>query len=123
MAIDLFADTTASENPGVLAMTERAAARIKTLVAKDGRAGLLFRVSVSGGGCSGFQYHFDFDETRRAGDVAFDHHGVTMVIDPESLAVLDGSEVDYVEELIGASFRVANPKASSTCGCGVSFSL
>jgi iron-sulfur cluster insertion protein len=104
-------------------MTASAAKRVATMIAQDGGSGLMLRVSVSGGGCSGFQYGFSFDDTVNADDRTFERDGVTLVVDEVSLDLLAGSEVDYVEELIGASFQINNPQATSSCGCGSSFSI
>lgn len=104
-------------------LTESAAKRINALKAMEGREGLMLRLAVSGGGCSGFSYGFSLDDQRREDDHLFEDHGVALVIDDTSLDLLAGSTVDYVEELIGASFTVKNPNASSTCGCGSSFAV
>ena len=103
-------------------LTERAARRITQIAAED-PAHKLFRVSVEGGGCSGFQYKFDMVEMVEADDLVVERAGARMLIDPVSLDYLKGSEVDFVDDLIGASFRVRNPNAQSSCGCGTSFSL
>ena len=104
-------------------MTASAAKRVAALMAQEGDGGLMLRVAVSGGGCSGFQYGFSFDDTVNADDRTFERDGVTLVVDEVSLDLLDGSEVDYVEELIGASFQINNPQATSSCGCGSSFAI
>lgn len=104
-------------------LTESAAKRISALKALDGKEGLMLRLAVSGGGCSGFSYGFSLDDQRREDDHLFEDYGVTLVVDDTSLDLLAGSTVDYVEELIGASFTVKNPNASSTCGCGSSFAV
>jgi iron-sulfur cluster insertion protein len=104
-------------------MTESAAKRIAWLIAQEGDAGLMLRLSVSGGGCSGFQYGFSFDNTRQAEDHLFERDGVKMVVDETSLDLLAGAEVDYVEDLVGSSFQVKNPNATSSCGCGSSFAI
>lgn len=106
-----------------LTISENAAKRIQFLIDGEGDPELMFRVTVSGGGCSGFQYGFSLDKTTEDDDILFEQHGVRMVIDEASLEILDGSEVDYVEELIGSAFRVQNPHATSTCGCGTSFAM
>jgi iron-sulfur cluster insertion protein len=98
----------------------RRIARLKELEANDG---LMLRIAVSGGGCSGFQYGFSLDDTRRADDRLFIKDGVGIVVDEVSLDLLRGSQVDYVEDLVGAYFAVNNPNAASTCGCGSSFSV
>jgi len=106
-----------------LTMTASAAKRVATLISQEGEGGLMLRVTVSGGGCSGFQYGFAFDDTMNADDRTFERDGVTLVVDEVSLDLLAGSEIDYVEELIGASFQINNPQATSSCGCGTSFSI
>lgn len=104
-------------------MTASAARRVVALIAQEGGPGLMLRVSVSGGGCSGFQYGFSLDDAVNADDRTFERDGVTLVVDEVSLDLLAGSEIDYVEELIGASFQIKNPQATSSCGCGSSFSI
>ena len=106
-----------------ITLSESAARRLAKMIAQEGQPNLMLRVSVSGGGCSGFQYGFSFDDTVNADDRTFERDGVTLVVDEVSLDLLDGSEVDYVEELIGASFQIKNPQATSSCGCGASFSV
>jgi iron-sulfur cluster insertion protein len=110
-------------NDRQVCLTENAARRVKRLRDLDGNAGLMLRLSVSGGGCSGFSYSFALDDQRTEDDQVFDQHGVTIVIDRTSLELVAGSTVDFVEDLIGSAFTVKNPNASSTCGCGSSFSL
>lgn len=105
-----------------LTITDRAAQRIGKILASEG-AGAMLRLSVEGGGCSGFQYKFDVDRTRADDDFTFEHGGVTVLVDPVSVNYLAGSQLDYVDDLIGASFRVNNPNATASCGCGTSFSL
>lgn len=100
-----------------------AARRITQLRKAQGNDRLMLRVAVSGGGCSGFQYGFSFDDTVGDDDRLFERDGVTLVVDDVSLDLLAGSEVDFVEELIGASFQIRNPNAASSCGCGTSFSI
>jgi iron-sulfur cluster assembly accessory protein len=105
-----------------VSVTERAARRIGEIL-KAEPAGAMLRLSVQGGGCSGFQYRFDIDRERAADDIAIDRDGITVLIDAVSLQYLAGSEIDFVDDLIGASFKVNNPKAKASCGCGTSFSL
>lgn len=105
-----------------LTMTERAARRIGEILRSE-PSGAILRLSVLGGGCSGFQYKFDVDRAKADDDVAIDRDGVVLLVDSVSLQYLAGSEVDYVDDLIGASFKVNNPKAKASCGCGTSFSL
>lgn len=104
-------------------LSERAAARVSALIEQQGNPDLKLRLTVSGGGCSGFQYGFDFDEAQKGDDIVVQRGGVTMLVDSMSLLYLMGSEVDYVEDLVGASFQVVNPNASSSCGCGSSFAI
>ncbi len=104
-------------------VTENAAKRVAWLIEQDGRDGLMLRVSVSGGGCSGFQYGFEFDDAMGEDDRTFERDGVSVVIDEVSLDLLAGSTIDFVEDLIGASFQITNPQATSSCGCGASFSI
>lgn len=104
-------------------LTERAAKRVAELAAAEGEPNLKLRLSVSGGGCSGFQYGFSFDDEAKADDRVFERDGVQLLVDEISLELLAGSEVDFVEELIGSSFQVRNPQAVSSCGCGTSFAI
>jgi iron-sulfur cluster insertion protein len=104
-------------------LTESAARRINEILASEGQAGFKLRVSVSGGGCSGFQYAFDLDHRQEDGDVAVERDGARVVIDGMSLLYLVGCEVDFVEDLTGSYFRINNPNASSSCGCGNSFAI
>lgn len=104
-------------------LTASAARRVAELARSEGKDGLMLRLTVSGGGCSGFQYGFSFDEQVNEDDLTFERDGVRLVVDDVSLDLLNGSEVDYVDELIGASFQVKNPNAASSCGCGTSFAL
>jgi iron-sulfur cluster insertion protein len=109
--------------PGPFSVTENAARRIGAILAKEGQPGLKLRISVSGGGCSGFQYGFALDDRDEDGDIAVEQDGATVVIDGMSLMYMMGCEVDYVEDLTGSYFRVTNPNASSSCGCGNSFAV
>lgn len=99
-----------------------AAARVATIAAKQGKPAIL-RLSVEGGGCSGFQYKFALAEAAEADDLVVEHDGVSLVVDPVSLDLVAGSMVDYVESLGGAAFKVENPNASAGCGCGSSFAV
>ena len=103
-------------------VTERAARRIAEIAAGEASNKLL-RVSVEGGGCSGFQYRFDMVGSAEADDIVLEREGAKVLIDRVSLDYLGGSEIDFVDDLMGASFRVKNPNAQSSCGCGTSFSL
>ena len=107
----------------LLDFSDSAAAKLKALQQEEGNPNLMLRVSVYGGGCSGFQYGFSFDETVNEGDITVDNGDVSLVIDPMSYQYLVGAEVDYTEGLEGAQFVVRNPNATTTCGCGSSFSL
>jgi len=106
-----------------IGISESAASRIAKLIAEDGNDDLMLRIAVSGGGCSGFQYGFNLDDKRGDDDHFFERDGVTVVVDEMSLELLAGSELDYVEDLIGSYFALKNPNATSTCGCGSSFSI
>ncbi len=105
-----------------LHITERAARRIKEIAAADPEKPL-FRVAVLGGGCSGFQYEFGFEPKSAPDDVVLERDGATVLVDSVSLVYLKGSEIDFVDELIGQAFRIKNPNAATSCGCGVSFSI
>jgi iron-sulfur cluster assembly accessory protein len=105
-----------------ITVTERAARRIGEILRAE-PSGAMLRLSVMGGGCSGFQYKFDVDRDKGDDDITIMRDGVTVLVDPVSLQYLAGSEIDFVDDLIGASFKVNNPKAKASCGCGTSFSL
>lgn len=105
-----------------MTLTEAAASRIKAILAKQPGVSLL-RVSVDGGGCSGFSYKFDFAEAKASDDILIERDGAAVVIDEMSLEFLRGSEIDFSTELIGAAFKINNPNATSACGCGTSFSV
>ena len=106
-----------------MTITDSCAKRIKELREMEGNDGLMLRVAVSGGGCSGFQYGFSLDDAIAEDDLTFEHGGVTVVVDETSLGLLEGSEVDYKTELGGSFFQIANPNATASCGCGSSFSI
>lgn len=103
-------------------VTDRAARRIAEIVAREAGTPML-RVSVEGGGCSGFQYRFDLVSASEADDLVIEKGGARVLIDPVSLGLLTGSEIDFVDDLIGAAFKVTNPNATASCGCGTSFSI
>ncbi len=103
-------------------VSERAARRISEILGPEG-PGAALRVSVEGGGCSGFQYKFEIGRERAEDDIAVVRDGATVLIDQVSIGYLKGSEIDFVDDLIGASFRVVNPLAKASCGCGTSFSI
>jgi iron-sulfur cluster insertion protein len=111
-----------AEMPAPLIFTDSAANKVKELITEEGNPELKLRVFVTGGGCSGFQYGFTFDEVKNEDDAAMEKNGVTLLIDPMSYQYLVGSEIDYQEGLEGAQFVIKNPGAKSTCGCGSSFS-
>lgn len=113
--------TTAEHNP--LFFTDAAAAKVRNLITEEGNDALMLRVFISGGGCSGFQYGFTFDENITEGDTVIDNAGVKLLIDPMSIQYLMGAEIDYTEGLEGAQFVIRNPNAATTCGCGSSFSV
>ena len=103
-------------------VTERAAQKIGDILRRE-PAGAMLRVSVEGGGCSGFQYKFDTEHAKADDDIVIERSGATVLIDPLSLNYMAGSEIDFVDDLIGSSFKVNNPKATASCGCGTSFAL
>ncbi len=108
--------------PDPLVFTNAAAAKVKQLIDEEGNPELKLRVFVTGGGCSGFQYGFTFDEAIAEDDTSLQKGGVTLLVDPMSLQYLAGAEIDYQENVEGAQFVIKNPSAKSTCGCGSSFS-
>lgn len=108
--------------PSTVALTARAAARIHEILANEA-PGTMLRVSVLGGGCSGFSYDYGFDTRAAEDDVIIARDGASVLIDPVSLPYLAGSEIDFVDALIGASFQIRNPNATASCGCGTSFAV
>ena len=106
-----------------LAFSDAAANKVKDLIAAEGNSNLKLRVFVQGGGCSGFQYGFAFEEAAQEGDTVIEKNGVKLLIDPMSFQYLMGAEIDFMENLQGAQFVIRNPNASTTCGCGSSFSV
>ncbi|MBM4197031.1 MAG: iron-sulfur cluster insertion protein ErpA [Gammaproteobacteria bacterium] len=106
-----------------LVFTTPAAIKVAQLIHDEGNPRLKLRVFISGGGCSGFQYGFTFDENSEEGDTQVDNQGVTLLVDPMSIQYLAGAEIDYKEDLEGARFVIRNPNAATTCGCGSSFSV
>lgn len=106
-----------------ITFTDSAARKVRELVLEERNPGLKLRVYISGGGCSGFQYGFTFDENMEDGDIEVTNDGVSLLIDPMSFQYLEGSEVDYSESLMGAQFVIRNPNATTTCGCGSSFNI
>ncbi len=109
--------------PDPFTVSPNAAKRVKALVEREGNKNLKLRIGVNGGGCSGFQYEFKLDEAQSPEDIAVEKDGITVVIDPTSLMYLIGAEVDFAEELVGSYFKITNPNAQSSCGCGTSFSV
>lgn len=105
-----------------ITLTERAARRINEIMTGEPEGSML-RVSVNGGGCSGFQYVFDVEQAQQEDDVAIERDGATVLVDQISLQYIDGSVIDFVDDLIGQSFKIQNPHATASCGCGTSFSL
>ncbi len=123
--MDKTTDIEANGNTGMprIIFTSAAARKVQELIMEEANPNLKLRVYISGGGCSGFQYGFSFDEERSNDDIAVDNDGVTLLVDPLSFQYLMGAEVDYSESLQGAQFVIRNPNASTTCGCGSSFSI
>src|SRR5450756_3250328 len=112
-----------TDAPSPVVFSDSAAKKVKQLIDEEGNADLKLRVFVSGGGCSGFQYGFTFDEVCNEDDTVLEKAGVTLLIDPMSYQYLVGAEIDYSEGLEGAQFVIKNPNATSTCGCGSSFTV
>jgi iron-sulfur cluster insertion protein len=104
-------------------VSESAARRIAALKTQEEAEEAFLRIAVSGGGCSGFQYGLSFDAQRNADDFVFERDGIAVVVDDTSLDLLNGAEIDFVEDMMGASFQIKNPNAASSCGCGNSFSI
>jgi iron-sulfur cluster insertion protein len=109
-------------NETSFSVTDSAAKRIAFLAAKEPKP-VMMRIAVLGGGCSGFQYNFSFEEQRNEDDLLIEHRGASVLVDSTSLELLKGSQLDYVEEMVGSAFQVNNPNATSSCGCGNSFSV
>ena len=109
--------------PPPIVFTDAAADKVGELIRDEENPNLMLRVFISGGGCSGFQYGFTFDEKVEDGDSQVENRGVTLVVDPMSVQYLMGAEIDYTEDLSGAQFVIRNPNASTTCGCGQSFTV
>lgn len=112
-----------TETSDLLTFTDNAANKVKQLIKEEGNENLMLRVFVTGGGCSGFQYGFSFDEKIQDGDTEVVNQGVKLLVDPMSFQYLSGSEIDYKESLEGSMFVINNPNATTTCGCGSSFSI
>ena len=120
MADDLIISRKAA--PALLTLSQGAADRLNALSSSEGHA-VMLRVAVEGGGCSGFQYQFDLVQAAEPDDLKIERDGAAALVDPVSLEMLKGSQIDFIDELAGAQFRVRNPNARSSCGCGVSFSV
>jgi len=116
-------DTNAASDELTVRISDNAARRISALVATEGNDALMLRIAVSGGGCSGFQYGFSLDDQENDDDRIFEQNSIKVVVDEVSLDFVKGSELDFVEDLIGSYFSLKNPNASSTCGCGSSFAV
>ncbi|MDX1654762.1 MAG: iron-sulfur cluster insertion protein ErpA [Candidatus Competibacteraceae bacterium] len=112
-----------SDMPSPLIFTDSAARKVRELIDEEDNDNLMLRVFIQGGGCSGFQYGFTFDESVQDGDTMVETGGVKLLVDPKSYQNLNGAEIDYTEGLEGAQFVIRNPNASTTCGCGSSFSV
>jgi iron-sulfur cluster insertion protein len=118
-----MAESTGGIDERRVVVTENAARRIAVLKTQEQAQNAFLRIAVSGGGCSGFQYGFTFDKRRNEDDFVFERDGIAVVVDDISLSLLSGAEIDFVEDLMGASFQIRNPNATSSCGCGNSFSI
>ena len=114
--------TSTIDKTAAVSVSDRAAKRIAEIIA-DEPSGTALRVSVEGGGCSGFQYKFDLAPKAEADDLVIEKAGIMVLIDPMSLEYMSGSEIDFVDDLVGAAFKVQNPNATASCGCGTSFTL
>ena len=112
-----------SAAPHHVTLTANAAKRVAALKLQENTPNAFLRLAVSGGGCSGFQYGFSFDEKKGSDDLVFVRDGVSLVVDEVSLELVKGAEIDFVEDMMGAAFQVRNPNAASSCGCGNSFSI
>jgi iron-sulfur cluster insertion protein len=118
-----MAEASASVEERQIVVTEAAARRIAAIKAQEAAEHAFLRIAVSGGGCSGFQYGLSLDERQNPDDVVFEKDGVRVIVDDVSLGLLAGSEIDFVEDMMGAQFQIKNPNAASSCGCGNSFSI
>jgi len=123
MSMQTMDITAEFSGPPGLVFTDAAASKVSQLIRDEGNPNLKLRVFISGGGCSGFQYGFTFDESLEDGDTRVENQGVTLLVDPMSIQYLSGAEIDYKEDLEGARFVIRNPNAATTCGCGSSFSV
>jgi iron-sulfur cluster insertion protein len=118
-----MADVSEAVGERSVAVSESAAKRIAALKIQEEASEAYLRIAVSGGGCSGFQYGISFDDRKNPDDFVFERDGIAVIVDDTSLDLLNGSEIDFVEDLMGASFQIKNPNAASSCGCGNSFSI
>ena len=116
-------DNSITSTSGSIGISDGAAKQIADLIEREDKVGMRLRVAVSGGGCSGFQYGFSLDSITNADDHLFTKNNIEVIVDEISLEYLSGSELDYVQDLIGSYFSMSNPNASSTCGCGTSFAV
>ena len=116
-------DTHAASSEDTITLTPGAAVRIAELRESEGNDALMLRVTVDGGGCSGFQYTFSLDAKTKADDRVFERDGVKLVVDPMTLGMMSGSTVDYIQDLVGSYFSITNPHATSECSCGTSFAV
>ena len=107
----------------MITLTDKAADKVRSLQQQDGKVGFALRLRVVGGGCSGYSYSMDFDQTPVANDVAFDDKGVKILVDPKSLPMVDNCQVDWADGMTGAGFTIQNPNSKGSCGCGHSFSV
>ena len=121
--MDIFATETLKPIDRFVTISEAAAKRLHEIFEIEGKPNMMLRVTVSGGGCSGFQYGFNFEITKNSDDCIFERDDIKVFIDNTSLDYLAGSEIDFVTEMVGSSFQVNNPNATSGCGCGASFSM
>jgi iron-sulfur cluster insertion protein len=121
--MDQLVEQTNTPIPEPLVFTESAVSKVRELIEDEGNDSLKLRVFISGGGCSGFQYGFSFDENTDDGDIVIERGGVKLLVDPMSIQYLTGAEIDYSEGIEGAQFVIRNPNAQTTCGCGSSFSV
>ncbi len=122
-ATDTMVAEAEAPEAAALGFTANAAQKVQSLIEEEGNPNLKLRVFITGGGCSGFQYGFMFEEQAQADDTAVERSGVTLLVDPMSLQYLEGAEIDYKEDVSGAQFVIRNPNAATTCGCGSSFSI
>ena len=121
--MDVFATESVKAEDREITISANAVKRLYEIFTSEGNPRMMLRVTVSGGGCSGFQYGFDFAEGKNADDSIFERDGIKVVVDEISLDYLAGSEIDFVTEMVGSAFQVNNPNATSGCGCGASFSM